>query len=249
MKNIIPADQEQERLHNLWSYQLMDTVGQKEFNALVDLAAQICDTPISLITLVDEHQQFHKASIGLEVKTIPRQHSFCAHAIHHPKKIMIVDDAAKDERFASNPLVTGDPNISFYAGVPLVNKSGHPLGALCVIDSRPRKLSKFQKKALRTLSKQVVRLFELRKVNRELDQTHELLETRKITIRELSAVISNEINLHFTRVDESVKQLLHRNKSKLDAESIDLIREIRKEAKTGTDYINELYAYFQEKDS
>jgi len=247
IKSITTAE-EQERLASLWSYQMFDSVGQKEFNDLVDLAAKICETPISLISLIDQDIQFHKASVGMKEKTLPRQHSFCTHAIQKPKEMMIIDDASKDARFCDNPLVTGDPNISFYAGVPLVNQTGHVLGALCVIDDKPRKLSTFQKKALQTLSSQVVRLFELRKTRTELDHLQENLDTRKVTIRGLATVISDELNLHFAHIDRSIDKLVQKNKTHFDTESTELIRDIRRESKTATDYIKELYVYLHEKD-
>ena len=119
---------EKERLEALYSYQLLDKTEQKEFNDIVNLAAQICQTPISLITLIDTSIQWHKAKVGLEVKSLDREISFCGHAINQPDEIFIVQDATVDERFADNPLVTGDPNIAFYAGIPLVTEAGFHWG-------------------------------------------------------------------------------------------------------------------------
>lgn len=244
----ISSTEEDQRLQSLWSYQLIDNVDQGEFNDLVDLAAKICDTPISLISLLDSDTQYHKAIKGLTIDSIPRHHSFCNHTIKSGKKIMIVDDASKDERFMNNPLVTGDPNITFYAGVPLVNNSGHTMGALCVVDDKPRKLSKFQKQSLQTLSRQVIRLFELRKTRREMAHVQDILDTRRNTIRELSTVIATELTNYFDKIDDQANRLKKKSNGALNEEGLNLINSIKRESKTGTDYIKELYAYLQGKD-
>lgn len=161
-KGDIPEN-EYERLKALYSYDLLDDVEHKEFNDIVNLAASICNTPISLITLIDFSVQWHKARVGEIGKFVNRDISFCGHAINQPDEVFIVKDASQDERFSDNPLVTGAPFISFYAGIPLVTGDGFSLGALCVIDQEPRELNESQIKALQALSTQVVRLFELRK--------------------------------------------------------------------------------------
>lgn len=127
---------------------------------LTQLASQICQTPISLISLVEEHRQWFKSKVGLSVSETPREISICSHAIQTPDQPMVINDLTKDERFRSNPLVTGNPHASFYAGVPLVDSEGFALGALCVVDTKPRNLSEEQLFALKTLAKSVVSLME-----------------------------------------------------------------------------------------
>src|SRR6476469_4898410 len=171
----IPAN-EQERLQALYEYDILDTLPDKDFDYLTTIASQICDTPISLITLIDSSRQWFKSAHGLGVKETDRQFSFCAHAINTPHKIMVVPDARFDERFADNPFVTDDPRVVFYAGVPLIADRGYALGTLCIIDSKPRTLDDKQYEALRALSNQVVKLLELRKRNKELSEVKEALE-------------------------------------------------------------------------
>ena len=111
---------ETDRLQDLYDYQLLDTPEEDDFNEIVRLASDICKVPISLITLVDAGRQWFKAKVGLDTPETPRDISFCGHAMLNGE-IFVVGDARKDERFHDNPLVTGQPDIRFYAGVPLVS--------------------------------------------------------------------------------------------------------------------------------
>jgi sigma-B regulation protein RsbU (phosphoserine phosphatase) len=130
------------------------------YNDITRLAAEACDVPIALITLVDGDRQWFKSRVGLQITQTPREHAFCAHAIRYPAEVFVVEDAAADLRFAQNPLVTGEPMIRFYAGVPLVTSSGAALGTVCVIDCKPRTLDSGQIDLLRFLAKQAVERFE-----------------------------------------------------------------------------------------
>jgi GAF domain-containing protein len=155
---------ETQRLAALHDYGILDTGPEGEFDDLVELASQIAGTPMSLISLVDEARQWFKARKGINVKETPRTVAFCAHAIEQAG-IMEVPDASLDSRFANNPLVTGKPDLRFYAGVPLISPEGFALGTLCVLDSVPRPpLSAQQRNALQIVARQVMVQLELRKV-------------------------------------------------------------------------------------
>ena len=157
----IPAN-ESERLQSLKALEILDSISEKEYDELTYLASHICKMPISLISLVDEKRQWFKSHHGLEASETPKEYAFCAHAINNPDQILIVPDSRLDERFFDNPLVTGNPHVIFYAGVPLITSQGHALGTLCVIDNAPGNLEDSQIQALRILSNQVIKLFELR---------------------------------------------------------------------------------------
>jgi PAS domain S-box-containing protein len=158
-------DNEEARLTALRRYEILDTASEAEYDDLTRIAAQICRTPIALITLIDSERQWFKARIGMEAAETPRNQAFCAYAIHDTATF-VVPDAAADQRFADNALVLGDPRIRFYAGAPLQTGDGINLGTLCVIDREPRTLSREQQDALEALARQVVRLIELRYRNR-----------------------------------------------------------------------------------
>jgi len=159
---------EAERLAALHDYDLLDTLPEQQYDAITRVASEICGMPISVISLIDSDRQWFKSAQGLNAKETPREHAFCAHAILQPDEIMVVNDSAQDERFHDNPLVTGIPNIGFYTGVPLVNENGLPLGTLCVMDTKPNKLTPEQQVTLKALASQVVAYFELHRKNREL---------------------------------------------------------------------------------
>lgn len=164
-------DNEQQRLAVLKEYDVLDTLPEQAYNDLTKLASLICGTPIALVTLVDEDRQWFKSTLGLDSEETPRSEAFCAHAIMAPDELMVVPDATRDERFATNPLVTGDPEIRFYAGAPLVAPTGEALGTLCVIDREPREITADQMEALRILSREVMVQLELRRSIATLEQT------------------------------------------------------------------------------
>lgn len=158
---------EVERLEALKSLHVLDTPYDFGLDEITTLASRICDTPISLISLIDENRQWFKSKIGIDENETPRDISFCGHVIHECKT-MVIEDAQADLRFQSNPLVTDGVKIRFYAGAPLITSKGYPIGTLCVIDHQPRHLTAEQISSLEILSKQVIQNFERNKIEREL---------------------------------------------------------------------------------
>lgn len=152
---------ESARVAALNRYAILDTEPEQTFDDLVALAAFVCKTPIAMLSLVDDHRQWFKSKVGVEVRETPRETSFCAHAIQQ-HDLFIVADTLNDARFRDNPLVQEDPHIRFYAGAPLINEEGYALGTLCVVDREPRELDDAQKEALKSLSRLALGQMELR---------------------------------------------------------------------------------------
>ncbi len=159
--------QEAERLAALVNYGVLDTEAEESFDRLTRMAANIFDTPIALVSLIDSKQQWFKSAVGLDARETPREIAFCTHAILKDE-VMVVPNASEDPRFAANPLVTGNPNIKFYAGAPIRTDSGLPLGTMCVIDRRPREMSVRERQMLDDFAGLVMDALELRRLRRRL---------------------------------------------------------------------------------
>jgi diguanylate cyclase (GGDEF)-like protein/PAS domain S-box-containing protein len=174
------VEHEPARLKALYQYQVLDTDPEPEFDNLTQLAADICDTPIALMSLVDHSRQWFKSKVGLHTSETRRDSAFCSYAILQ-SDLFIIEDAALDLRFVTNSLVTSEPHIRFYAGFPLVTPAGYRIGTLCVLDRVPRQLSARQIKALQALSRQVVSQLELRRNYAEIKDAiaHDLNNSRK----------------------------------------------------------------------
>lgn len=187
----IPAN-EPLRLKTLVDFQVLDTDAELCFDEITELASVICDTPIALISLVDENRQWFKSRVGLAATETPRELAFCAHAILQDD-VFEVEDAQKDERFHDNPLVTSGPKIRFYAGAPLKATNGHAVGTLCTISDKPMALTASQKKALVTLSHQVIAQLELRLKLQELHKANQAKD-------EFLSSISHELRTPLTAI-------------------------------------------------
>jgi diguanylate cyclase (GGDEF)-like protein len=171
-----PPD-EVERLAELRSYEILDTAYEASFDEIVQLASRVSGCPYSAISLVDTDRQWFKAKVGLEPRETPRDIAFCAHTVAADAPL-IVPDAMEDERFRDNPLVTGDPSIRFYAGLPLRSPQGFCLGTLCVIDRKPRVMTADELDALRSLARTAVTTLDL---HRAMQQARNLAMTDVLT--------------------------------------------------------------------
>lgn len=159
---------EEERIARLLGYDILDTEPDVIFDRLTAMAAEITGSPIALISLVDRNRQWVKSHYGINLKESPRQDSFCGYAILDTEKMFVVPDSLKDPRFEHNPFVTGDPHIRFYAGIPLQNGDGLPIGSFCVIDRKPRELTEAQTASLRNLAQITMDYLEVHRSNRNL---------------------------------------------------------------------------------
>jgi two-component system, NtrC family, sensor kinase len=205
---------ENSRLQELLSLDILDTAQEKQFDEIVELANEIFKTPITLISLVDANRQWFKAKVGLDACETERDISFCTHAISSGETL-IVKDALNDERFKDNPFVLRSPFIRFYAGVPLKMKSGHSMGTLCLIDFIPRKFGSEDQKILEKLARQVVSELELKSALRQLlekDDRIRYLENLE-NLMEMSNGLSHEINNPLTSIFLGINILNRRLKA------------------------------------
>lgn len=186
---------EKERLQALHEYAILDTPPSLNLDEITMIASYICNTPISLISLIDKDRQWFKSKVGLDASQTPRDVSFCGHAIYE-NEVFIIEDPRKDKRFKDNPLVTEQPNVTFYAGAQLVTPSGYKIGTLCVIDTKPNKLDKKQIEILKALSNQVVSIFELQKQNKKIIENQKTFvnNAKMLSLGEMSSGIAHEIN-------------------------------------------------------
>ncbi len=245
-----PLPDENERLAELLRYEVLDSPAEKDFNSIVELASHVCETEISLVSLIDEKRQWFKASKGLDTQETHRDLAFCAHAIHGDD-IFEIADASQDERFHDNPLVESTPNIRFYAGQPIKSSGGKNLGTLCVISTSPRMLTEFQRYVLKVLGRQVEQLLELRLKVSQLEKGYEQIKEQQQSLTKLNKLKDQTLSLlsHDLRspLANIVSILDMFNQDYLAVEELkDLIGEIQAEVSQQVDQLDRVLEWAQE---
>lgn len=243
---MIPAsvtENEEDRLKALESYEILDSLPQKDYDDITRLASEICNTPISLISFVDEERQWFKSRHGLEAAETPKEYAFCAHAILKPNEVLIVHDATKDDRFVNNPLTTGHPKVVFYTGVPLVNEEGHALGTLCVIDNRPKELTANQIEALKSLANQVMAQLELRRKVKELDALTLELQKSNEYLERFALMASHDIKSPLTSIMLTGQLLKAKYHSSLDEKGNQMLDIVNSSASSLLKFLNQMLEY------
>ncbi|MGB3292477.1 MAG: GAF domain-containing protein [Phormidesmis sp.] len=214
----VPADypdNEDERVQKLLRYRVLDTGAEIIYDDLTALAAYICGTQTAVISFIDVGRQWFKAKVGLAAAEHSRELSFCAHAILR-SDIMIVPDAREDERFACNPLVTGEPYIRFYAGAPLISPDGYAVGTLCVLDQAPKQLTERQIGLLEAITRQIVSQLEMRLLLQKIQQEKAEKETMSAELQQANVILEKRVqarteairykNRHLERTLEELKR-------------------------------------------
>lgn len=190
--NNIPQNNEQERLEAVHRYLQLDFDKSAEFQEIVNLAGELCEKPVAMITLLDDDVNWLKVRLNVAEESSPREISFCQYTVQQDD-VLIINDATQDERFKGNPLVYENPNVRFYAGAPLTIKGGLRLGTLCLFDLQPNDLTEIQKKTLATLSRQVTTLMELELSHILLQQQIKDVEERNESLRKIAHMQSHDI--------------------------------------------------------
>ena len=200
-----PHPRETERLRELHRYSILDTERERDFDEIVELASQLCDVPVSVVSFVDAERQWFKAEVGLGLDSTPLETSMCGHAILQGDFVEIPDTLA-DVRMADNPLCTEDPGFRFYAGAVLKGANGLPMGTLCVLDHKPRVLTGQQRKVLMALSRLVMRELELRRsLEREQVLRREIDHRVKNSLAAIGSLLSMKAR---GAADEKVREAL-----------------------------------------
>ncbi|RYY23551.1 MAG: sensor histidine kinase [Sphingobacteriaceae bacterium] len=243
MSEINLPDDEAQRIEALNSYNILDSLPQKDFDDITCLASEICNVPISLITFVDDKRQWFKSKYGLDISETPREYAFCSHAIASGEEIFTVSDAHKDERFANNPLTVGHPQVVFYTGVPLINEDGHALGTLCVIDNKPNQLTENQIKALKALANQVLAQLELRRKVKELNSLTLELQKSNEYLERFAVMASHDIKSPLTSIMLTGQMLKSKYQQNLDAKGNQMLDIINSSANRLLNFLNKMLEY------
>lgn len=244
IKPTLPLN-ESERQLALDTLRLKDAP-EPEYDQIAELVAHICDKPIALITLIDKDKQWFKAKVGIDVQENTRDLSICGHALNDPYDILEIPDTRLDSRFQDNPVVSNDKEpIIFYAGVPLTNKDGLPLGTICVIDGKPGQLSNEQRKYLNYLANQVVQLFELRLKNNELENSEKELQKHNSSLKEFAGKVSHDLKMPLANITLTIDLMKSKYRDKLNEQALEYLDYLKQSSFTMNDYISGMLVYYQ----
>ncbi|PTX43237.1 GAF sensor signal transduction histidine kinase [Christiangramia gaetbulicola] len=241
---VIPANEEK-RLDSIKDLDIIGSLPEETYDSITKLASAICETPIALITILDKEINWFKSKVGTSIEKSEREISFCGHAILEPQKLFEVPNTLKDERFKDNPLsIAKEGAIRFYAGAPILDEEGLPLGTLCVLDSKEHHLSDAQKTALKALAKQVEVLFNYRRKNKELEKLKDDLDENNRILREFASTVSHDLKMPLANMIITADILKAKYSGNLDEEGIKYLNYLKQSGLTLSDYINGLLDYY-----
>lgn len=230
---------EEERLKTLRSYKILDTPNEVQYDSLTQIAAEICETPISFINFVDKDRVWSKSNYGLEVTEAPRADTFCTHVIDFKNGAFVIPDATKDKRFKNNPFVLNFPNIIFYASYPITNKKGIAIGNLCVVDTIPRELTKTQLNLIKVLANQAMNLLECHK-NKEKNK---VLEEKNKELEKFAYVAAHDLKSPLNNIYSLSCILADMYTDKLEKEGVTIVNHIISSSNNLKKLINDVLDY------
>lgn len=244
IKAEIPVN-EKTRLSHLEELDLLPVLQEDSYDNITKLASFICNTPVSLITLIGEDQQWFKSKVGTDKLGAAREISHCSHAILKPGELMVVKDTRKDARFKNNPYTLGNPPLLFYAGMPLKTQDGSVLGTLCVLDTSPRNLNTEQEEAIRSLARQVENLFELRRQNIYLRRIEEELKRRNEQLKEFAGTVSHDMKMPLANIIITSDLLRMKYADKLDDQGKVYLDYLKKSSFQLSNYIQSILEHYE----
>ncbi|EAZ96233.1 sensor histidine kinase/GAF domain hybrid protein [Flavobacteria bacterium BAL38] len=249
MKKINSKIEEQLRLKTLEKYKILDTLPEQMYDDIIQIASFVCEMPIALLSLVDENRQFFKSKVGISINQTPIEQSVCYHAIQSGEELFQVLDLRTDDRFKDNPLVTHDPNIVSYFGVPLESKEGVAFGTLCVISQHhPKSISDEQKSILKKLAKQVSYLLELRLTNNDLIISKELTQSYLAQMEEFAYTAAHDLRAPLRAVKSFLQLIESKNKDVHDEKDIKYFKFVFDNVKSMDDLIVDLLEFAKSDD-
>ena len=236
-------ENEIERMRALLSFGILDTPAEEDYDNIVKLASEICGIPISLISFIDDERQWYKATHGVEIDVVPRDIAFCSHAILSAREALVVNDMSKDPRFSENPMVTGETQVRFYAGVPLVTSDGFPIGSICLVDDQVHEISDDKIVYLKMLANHVVRLLELRKTVDRLEKVEQNLTKSIKNLEEFGYVISHDLKAPIRNVVNLTEILVEEAGKNLSEDNLKIVSLIRESATNAVGLVDGVLKY------
>ncbi len=245
-RSSLPSDAtERERAQALRRYQILDTARERAYDDLTRLASEICQAPVSQITLIDGERQWYKSCWGVDMEESETIHGFCPHTATHPERVTTVSDLSSDARFADNPFVSQEPHVRAYAGAPLLTPEGVFLGAICVIDLKPREFTPEQQAALMVLSQQVVAQLELRKRVLDLEQQQHQLSNLNEQLQQFVNILSHDLKSPVRRQSTLAQLVLAEYGETLDPEVRAYMEHIRNYGDKAYQLVEDIEHYVQ----
>lgn len=245
MKKATLTKDEKNRLVALRKLDIIDTQPEKQYDEIAELASYICETPIGLISILDNDKQWMKACVGVENCEAENNFTFCQYAIKHEGNLFEVNDARTDERFKNQSFTFGDDPVVFYAGVPLRNKEGLTLGSLCVIDHEARSLTEKQRKSLLYLANQVINLFEIRIKNNTLRESQKLLKEKNTQLKNFAGVVSHDMKMPLANMIVTIDIIKAKYSQHFDESGLNYINNLKQSAFKLSDYISNILTHYE----
>jgi len=236
-------ENEIKRLEALISYEIMDTPPEREFDDIASLTAAVCDTPIGMVSFINEDRKWYKSKVGTSSNEMKREVAICAHTIMSDVDALVIEDTREDPRFADTPITQGPKPIIFYAGIPLVDGDGYALGTLCAIDHQPRKISDEKIELLKMLGRQVMQLMELRRNNLILQKIKQQQEAQYEKLTQFSYALVHDLRSPMSII-LSLSELL-KSEEDISGDTLDHYLEmINGSANRIKDFLDEMMEYY-----